>query len=61
MAEAVYAVVAEFDGSISAEHGVGVLKREALRSHRSTAEIALMKTIKAALDPDGLMNPGKVL
>ena len=61
MAEAVYAVVAEFDGSISAEHGVGVLKREALRSHRSAAEIALMKTIKAALDPDGLMNPGKVL
>ncbi len=61
MAEAVYVVVAEFDGSISAEHGVGVLKREALSSHRSESEIALMKTIKAAVDPDNLMNPGKVL
>lgn len=61
MADAVYAVVDRFQGSISAEHGVGVLKREALLDHRSAAEISLMKTIKRALDPGNLMNPGKVL
>ena len=61
MADAVYAVVDRFQGSISAEHGVGVLKREALRNHRSAAEISLMKAIKDTLDPANLMNPGKVL
>ncbi len=61
MADAVYAVVESFGGSISAEHGVGVLKRDALRRHRSAAEMSLMRTIKQALDPDNLMNPGKVL
>ncbi|MEM9404145.1 MAG: FAD-binding oxidoreductase [Pseudomonadota bacterium] len=61
MAEAVYTIVSNFGGSISAEHGVGVLKREALLSHCSPAEIALMKTLKSTLDPGNLMNPGKVL
>ncbi|MEQ8205685.1 MAG: FAD-linked oxidase C-terminal domain-containing protein, partial [Woeseia sp.] len=61
MAGVVYDVVAEFDGSFSAEHGVGVLKRETLAHYRHGAEIALMRTIKAALDPRNIMNPGKVL
>jgi FAD/FMN-containing dehydrogenase len=57
----VYAAVERFAGSISAEHGIGQLKREALRLHKSGAELAAMAQIKAALDPLGLMNPGKML
>jgi len=48
-------------GSISAEHGVGQLKRDALPHYKDPVEMALMHRIKAALDPQGLMNPGKVL
>ena len=48
-------------GSISAEHGVGQLKRDELTRYKSSLELKLMKQIKAALDPYGLMNPGKVL
>ncbi|MBF6989837.1 MULTISPECIES: FAD-binding oxidoreductase [Cupriavidus] len=48
-------------GSISAEHGVGQLKREELQHYKSEVELALMRAIKGALDPLGLMNPGKVL
>ena len=50
-----------FEGSISAEHGVGQLKRDYLPRYKDPVELALMRKIKAALDPDGLMNPGKVL
>lgn len=50
-----------FDGSISAEHGVGQLKRDELPRYKSDVELALMKRIKIALDPQGIMNPGKVL
>jgi FAD/FMN-containing dehydrogenase len=57
----VYDVVAELDGSISAEHGLGQLKREEIRAHKDPLELELMRAIKRALDPDGLMNPGKVL
>jgi FAD/FMN-containing dehydrogenase len=57
----VYAVVRELDGSISAEHGVGQLKRDTLREHKDPLELELMSSIKQALDPHGLMNPGKVL
>jgi len=57
----VYDVVAELDGSISAEHGLGQLKREEIRAHKEPLELELMRVIKGALDPDGLMNPGKVL
>jgi len=57
----VYDVVAELDGSISAEHGLGQLKREEIRAHKEPLELELMRVIKAALDPDGLMNPGKVI
>ncbi len=61
MASIVYDVVEKFGGSISAEHGIGVLKRSELLKHRSETEIGVMRAVKAALDPDNLMNPGKVL
>jgi len=57
----VYDIVERLGGSISAEHGLGQLKREAIRAHKSPLELELMKKLKAALDPKGLMNPGKVL
>jgi FAD/FMN-containing dehydrogenase len=57
----VYDVVAGLDGSISAEHGLGQLKREEIRHHKSALELELMRALKRALDPQGLMNPGKVL
>jgi FAD/FMN-containing dehydrogenase len=57
----VYEIVERLGGSISAEHGLGQLKREAIRSHKPALELELMRRLKAALDPKGLMNPGKVL
>ena len=57
----VYEVVARLGGSISAEHGLGQLKREAIREYKDPLELELMRTIKQALDPQGLMNPGKVI
>ncbi len=57
----VYELVAESGGSFSAEHGVGRLKREYLTRYRSATEVDLMRRIKNAIDPNGLMNPGKVL
>lgn len=56
----VYDCVSEFAGSISAEHGIGTHKLAYLDRSRNPAEIAVMKTIKAALDPKRLLNPGKV-
>jgi FAD/FMN-containing dehydrogenase len=53
--------VARFGGSISAEHGLGQLKREEIRRYKSPLELELMRKLKRALDPDGIMNPGKVL
>jgi FAD/FMN-containing dehydrogenase len=57
----VYATVGELNGSISAEHGVGQLKRDIIRDYKDSVEMELMRTVKQALDPRGLMNPGKVL
>lgn len=57
----VYDSVDRFHGSISAEHGLGALKRDAILRYKSPVELQLMRTIKKALDPNGLMNPGKVL
>ena len=57
----VHDAVDALGGSISAEHGIGQLKRDELLRYRSPVEIALMRTIKQALDPRGLMNPGKVV
>jgi FAD/FMN-containing dehydrogenase len=48
-------------GSISAEHGLGQLKREAITHYKSPLELAMMRAIKQALDPSGLMNPGKMI
>jgi FAD/FMN-containing dehydrogenase len=58
---AVYDVVRDEGGSVSAEHGIGRLKRDWLAHSRSAAEIALMRTLKHALDPQGILNPGKLL
>ena len=57
----VYDAVDALDGSISAEHGLGQLKRAEIRRHKDAVELALMRAVKAALDPRGLMNPGKLL
>jgi FAD/FMN-containing dehydrogenase len=57
----VYGVLDALGGSISAEHGLGQLKREEIRRHKDALELELMRALKAALDPQGLMNPGKVI
>jgi FAD/FMN-containing dehydrogenase len=57
----VYGVVAALGGSISAEHGLGQLKRGAIRRRKGALEMELMRAVKRALDPQDLMNPGKVL
>jgi FAD/FMN-containing dehydrogenase len=57
----VYDMVDRFNGSISAEHGVGSLKREKLAQHKSPVALDMMRAIKAALDPQNTMNPGRVL
>ncbi len=53
--------VARFNGSISAEHGLGQYKREEITRYKSPVEMEMMRSIKRALDPQGIMNPGKVL
>jgi D-lactate dehydrogenase (cytochrome) len=57
----VFAVVKKFGGSISAEHGVGVMKRDLLPSVKDPVALDLMHSLKAMLDPNGILNPGKVL
>jgi FAD/FMN-containing dehydrogenase len=61
MNEAVHAIVTELKGSISAEHGIGRLKRSLLPGVKDPVELDLMRTMKAALDPKGVLNPGAVL
>ncbi|EJC81064.1 FAD/FMN-dependent dehydrogenase [Rhizobium leguminosarum bv. trifolii WSM2297] len=56
----VYETVRDFGGTISAEHGIGLLKKPYLNYTRTPEELALMRQIKAALDPQGILNPGKV-
>jgi FAD/FMN-containing dehydrogenase len=58
---AVHAVVSSFHGSISAEHGIGRLKKHLLPGVKDPVELALMRAIKATLDPTGILNPGAVL
>ena len=57
----VYDAVSRYDGSISAEHGVGTLKRDKLEQHKSPVALSLMRSIKQSLDPHNLLNPGRVL
>ena len=57
----VFAIVLRMGGSISAEHGIGVLKRDELPDVKDKVAIELMRGLKAMLDPQGIMNPGKVL
>jgi FAD/FMN-containing dehydrogenase len=59
--DAVFAVVAKYGGSISAEHGIGIAKRARLPLVKDPVAIDLMRTLKATLDPNGILNPGKVL
>ncbi len=58
---AVFAVVARYGGSISAEHGIGVVKRDLLPKVKDKVALELMRTLKRTLDPKGILNPGKVL
>lgn len=58
---AIHDLVREFGGSFSAEHGIGRLKVEELEHYASAVEIDLMRAVKRALDPNGVLNPGKVL
>jgi D-lactate dehydrogenase (cytochrome) len=61
MNAAVHAVVARHNGSISAEHGIGRLKRDLLPAVKDPVALELMRTLKQTLDPNGILNPGKVL
>ncbi|PHM21218.1 MAG: hydroxyacid dehydrogenase [Curvibacter sp. PD_MW3] len=61
MNELVYEVVDRYNGSISAEHGIGSLKADKLAHHKSPVALGLMRSIKQALDPQNLMNPNRVL
>jgi FAD/FMN-containing dehydrogenase len=56
----VYKITAELDGSFSAEHGIGLAKKQELQDFSSEAEIDLMKVIKKSFDPNNIMNPGKI-
>jgi FAD/FMN-containing dehydrogenase len=58
---AVFAVVKKYGGSISAEHGIGVMKRDLLPSVKDPVALDLMRSLKSMLDPNGILNPGKVL
>tara|TARA_B110000977_G_scaffold41293_1_gene55558 strand:+ start:934 stop:2328 length:1395 start_codon:yes stop_codon:yes gene_type:complete len=61
VSEQVMKLVQKFAGSVSAEHGVGLLKRDQLKYSRSAEEIEIMKAMKRVFDPAGIMNPGKLL
>src|SRR5262245_7280503 len=58
---AVHDLIARYNGSFSAEHGIGRFKREELVRYKQPAAIELMRTLKRAIDPKGIMNPGKIL
>ena len=61
MNEIVHAIVAQYAGSFSAEHGIGLEKKSTLMRLGSTQRLAMMRKVKALLDPNGIMNPGKML
>jgi len=57
----VFEVVLKYGGSISAEHGIGIMKRDLLPTIKDPVAMELMRTLKRTLDPNGILNPGKVL
>jgi FAD/FMN-containing dehydrogenase len=57
----VHDIIADLDGSISAEHGIGRARLGELEHYKGSTELAMMRALKQALDPQGIMNPGKVL
>jgi FAD/FMN-containing dehydrogenase len=59
--KSIHDLVTQFNGSISAEHGVGTLRRDELKRYKSNIEMDLMNAIKRAIDPNQIMNPGKLL
>lgn len=61
MSKAIHDLIASLNGSISAEHGIGRLKRDELAWRKSPVEMEMMRAVKRALDPEGRMNPGRVL
>jgi FAD/FMN-containing dehydrogenase len=61
MNRTVHDIVDGFGGSISAEHGIGQLRRSELQRRKPAAELALMRRIKRLIDPEDLMNPGKLV
>jgi len=61
IADALYELVVQLEGSFSAEHGIGQLKVELLARYRSAVELDLMRSLKRSFDPKGILNPGKVL
>ena len=60
ISQIVYRTVKAYDGTISAEHGIGLLKKPYLPLSRTPGELALMRRLKRALDPQDMLNPGKV-
>jgi len=56
-----FELVQSFGGSVSAEHGIGLLKKDALKYSKSSEELAILRGVKTLLDPQGLLNPGKIL
>jgi FAD/FMN-containing dehydrogenase len=61
VSKAIHDLISTLNGSISAEHGIGRLKRDELASRKSPVEMEMMRAVKKALDPDGRMNPGRIL
>jgi FAD/FMN-containing dehydrogenase len=58
--ETIYSLIQTLNGSISAEHGIGIMKKEFLAYSKSDSEIALMKALKKTMDPEGILNPGRI-
>ncbi|NKB32560.1 MAG: FAD-binding protein [Pseudomonadales bacterium] len=58
--EIVYTLIQELNGSISAEHGIGIMKKQFLNYSKSDPEIGLMKTLKQTMDPNGILSPGRI-
>ncbi|MEO6459574.1 MAG: FAD-linked oxidase C-terminal domain-containing protein, partial [Bdellovibrionota bacterium] len=56
-----FALIQSFKGSVSAEHGIGLLKKKALPFSRTSTERKIFSVIKSAFDPQGLLNPGKII